>query len=249
MANDNHNQQKRFRNADQEWSHYLKREREQIHGRKQDSEGQNYRGHLPPPFYNAREENYERVQYPPEARFTPHVNEDRGNYGRGGYYGNTYDQESYNEERERRNEESAGYGDNYRKLGDRRWDNRRGTWEDERSTRPGYTPEEQRLDRMGIHRGKGPRSYRRSDERLKEDLNDRLYDDPFLDATDVEVNVRDGEIILTGTVEDRREKRRAEDIAEAISSVKNVENRLRVRQKEKAVKESTERSHIRESLM
>jgi len=80
----------------------------------------------------------------------------------------------------------------------------------------------------GEHRGKGPRNYRRSDERIKEDINDRLSDHPFIDASDVEVTVVNSEVTLTGTVNDRREKRLAEDLAENVSGVNNVENKLRV---------------------
>lgn len=91
-------------------------------------------------------------------------------------------------------------------------------------------------DRMinGMHRGKGPRNYSRSDNRIQEDINDRLSDDPFVDATDIDVAVTSGEVTLTGTVDHRSSKRRAEDIAESISGVKNVENRLRVVQESAA---------------
>ena len=82
----------------------------------------------------------------------------------------------------------------------------------------------------GMYRGKGPRNYSRSDERVKEDVNDRLSDDPFVDASDIDVTVTNGEVTLTGTVDHRSTKRRAEDLAESVSGVKNVENRLRVSQ-------------------
>ena len=83
---------------------------------------------------------------------------------------------------------------------------------------------------QGPHRGKGPKGYHRSDERIKEDINDRLTDDPQLDASQIEVNVANAEVKLTGTVENREAKRRAEDLADAISGVSNVENSLRVKQ-------------------
>ena len=79
------------------------------------------------------------------------------------------------------------------------------------------------------HRGRGPKGYTRSDERIKEDVNDRLTDDGWLDASDVEVQVSSGEVTLTGQVNSREEKRRAEDIAEAVSGVKHVQNNLRVK--------------------
>ena len=87
-----------------------------------------------------------------------------------------------------------------------------------------------RMDQQREHRGRGPKGYRRSDERIKEDVNDRLSDDYYLDASDVEVQVSNTEVTLTGTVNNRNDKRRAEDLAESVSGVSNVENRLRVKQ-------------------
>jgi osmotically-inducible protein OsmY len=89
-----------------------------------------------------------------------------------------------------------------------------------------------RMDQQREHRrGRGPKGYRRSDERIKEDVNDRLSDDYYIDASDVEVSVQNQEVTLTGTVTSREDKRRAEDIAESVSGVTNVENRLRVKQR------------------
>jgi osmotically-inducible protein OsmY len=85
------------------------------------------------------------------------------------------------------------------------------------------------LDELRSHRGRGPRGYTRSDERIREDLNDRLTDDPYIDASDIEVAVNNGEVTLSGTVESRGAKRRAEDIAEHVSGVRHVQNNLRVR--------------------
>ena len=87
-----------------------------------------------------------------------------------------------------------------------------------------------REDQQREHRGRGPKGYKRSDERIKEDVNDRLSDDYYLDASDVEVTVTNTEVTLTGTVNNRNDKRRAEDLAESVSGVSNVENRLRVKQ-------------------
>ncbi len=79
-------------------------------------------------------------------------------------------------------------------------------------------------------RGKGPKGYTRSDDRIKEDINDRLTDHYALDASEIDIEVNGGEIILNGTVESRYEKRLAEDVVESVSGVKHVENRLRVSQ-------------------
>lgn len=80
----------------------------------------------------------------------------------------------------------------------------------------------------GEHRGRGPRNYVRADERVRDDINDRLSDDPHIDASEVEVTVSQGEVTLAGTVSDRQAKRHAEDIAERVSGVKHVQNNLRV---------------------
>lgn len=86
---------------------------------------------------------------------------------------------------------------------------------DERPTRPSY-------------RGRGPKNYRRSDERIREDVCERLTLDDHIDATEVEVEVADGIVTLTGSVTERFAKRRAEDISESVHGVKDVENKLRV---------------------
>ena len=80
----------------------------------------------------------------------------------------------------------------------------------------------------GQHKGKGPRGYSRSDERIREDISDRLSDDPYIDASDIEVKVSEGEVTLEGHAENKQAKRRAEDIAEAIAGVKTVSNHLKV---------------------
>jgi osmotically-inducible protein OsmY len=81
---------------------------------------------------------------------------------------------------------------------------------------------------MGGHRGKGPKEYQRSSERIREDIYDRLSDDDHVDATHISVQVTGNEVVLTGTVSSREEKRHAEDLVESISGVRHVENRIRV---------------------
>lgn len=78
------------------------------------------------------------------------------------------------------------------------------------------------------HRGKGPRNYKRSDERIKEIVCDLLCENRELDASGIEVEVRNSEVILTGEVRDKYDKRLAEDLAEDVTGVSNVENRMRV---------------------
>jgi hypothetical protein len=103
----------------------------------------------------------------------------------------------------------------------------------ESSQRPAYRSREldtygREASRSGSFRGKGPKGYQRSDERLREDICERLTDDIHIDASDITLEVSDGEVTMSGTVPDRRTKRAAEDLVEEISGVKQVHNALRV---------------------
>jgi hypothetical protein len=81
---------------------------------------------------------------------------------------------------------------------------------------------------MGPHAGRGPRGYQRSDERIREEICDMLCAHGYVDASDIEVTVANGEVTLTGAVGDRPQKRMAEDAAEQVSGVREVHNQLRV---------------------
>ncbi|WP_027481822.1 BON domain-containing protein [Deinococcus pimensis] len=82
-------------------------------------------------------------------------------------------------------------------------------------------------ERRGPHYGKGPRGYRRSDERIAEEVHQALSDHPHLDATDIEVTVRDGEVTLSGRAPDRESRRLAEDVVLEVRGVVDVHNRIR----------------------
>ena len=168
-------------------------------------------------------------------------NEDRSEYGRDygrGYtsdyerpYGNRYDEN----ERGARTGGTGYYGqDTWRQnLGTRRgtetdsyrdtdWNQRNSQW-----TQSG----ERRWEsgrQQGIFAGRGPRNYKRSDDRIIEDINERLTRDPNVDATDIEVACQNGEVTLTGAVDNRWAKRRVEDIAEEVWGVREVRNQIRV---------------------
>jgi len=90
------------------------------------------------------------------------------------------------------------------------------------------------------HRGKGPIGYQRSDERIKEEVSQALADDDDIDASEIEVQVKGGEVTLRGHVPDRRTKRAAEDCVEHLSGVKEVSNQLRVQLDAKGDKNSKE---------
>jgi len=89
---------------------------------------------------------------------------------------------------------------------------------------------------------RGPRGYKRSDERLREEVCERLGRDWDVDASDVEVNVANGEVTLSGSVDDRRQKFRAEHLADGVWGVNEVHNQLRVK-RERDAPASTESSN------
>ncbi len=143
------------------------------------------------------------------------------NYKGDGYYGSRYG--SINEwNRGRDFESNAGYRENYDRLTTGQWPEVQ-----EAADRRGFDLHAYELARRGVHRGKGPRGWQRRDQRIEEDINDLLTEDPYIDATEIEVRVNKGDVTLSGTVENRAMKRRVEDLAEDVSGVRNVENRLR----------------------
>lgn len=77
--------------------------------------------------------------------------------------------------------------------------------------------------------GKGPKGYKKSDERIKEDISEAFYHHPLIDAGEIEIEVRDGIVTLRGGVDSRRTKRLAEDLAEDFFGVVEVTNELRVK--------------------
>jgi hypothetical protein len=77
--------------------------------------------------------------------------------------------------------------------------------------------------------GRGPKGYKRTDERVHEDVCDRLSQDDEVDASDISVRVENGEVTLEGSTETRRQKHRAEEIAADVSGVSDVHNNVRVR--------------------
>lgn len=80
----------------------------------------------------------------------------------------------------------------------------------------------------GSHVGKGPKGYRRSDDRIREEVCEILTRHGDIDASEIEVQVQDGIVQLTGTVESRQVKRLAEDLIERINGVEDIRNELRI---------------------
>jgi hypothetical protein len=80
----------------------------------------------------------------------------------------------------------------------------------------------------GAQTGRGPRNYQRPDDRIRDEICERLAHHPHLDASDLDVRVQNGDVTLQGSVADRWAKRWAEDVAEGIWGVKQVHNQVRV---------------------
>ena len=75
----------------------------------------------------------------------------------------------------------------------------------------------------------GPKGYQRSDERLREDISERLMEARYLDSSDVTVEVSGAKVVLDGTVPERRMKHAIEDLVDACPGVQDIDNRIRVK--------------------
>ncbi len=180
-------------------------------------------------YGNTGNSSWDREEGLGEGKFG--MNYGREDFGRrnAGYmndYGNSRDRGDYSGQR------NSGFrtGDN-----DSRDRSRRDWWDrtvDEVSSWFGDEDAQRRRERderqYGGYRGKGPKEYKRSQERIQEDVCDRLTDDDYLDASNISVEIQGNDVVLSGTVNSREQKRRAEDLVERISGVHNVENRIRI---------------------
>jgi hypothetical protein len=75
--------------------------------------------------------------------------------------------------------------------------------------------------------GKLPRSYRRPDERILDDVYQRISRS-WADAEEVEIEVNDGTVTLSGSVPSRADKRLIEEIADDVFGVVEVHNHLKL---------------------
>ena len=78
------------------------------------------------------------------------------------------------------------------------------------------------------HHGKGPKGYRRSDQRILEEICELLTEDSQVDASDIEIQCKEGKVVLEGEVATRQMRYRAEDLADQVRGVEDIENRIRV---------------------
>lgn len=85
-----------------------------------------------------------------------------------------------------------------------------------------YAAREQRRHRTG------PKGYTRSDDRIREDICERLMLADSIDSSEASVSVKDGRVMLEGTVPTRSMKHAIEDVADHTAGVQDVDNRIRV---------------------
>lgn len=78
------------------------------------------------------------------------------------------------------------------------------------------------------HFGKGPKGYRRSDERIKEEVCEALWHDQQVDASEIEVKVENATVTLEGKVETRQTKRMAEEVIADIPGIEDIRNQITV---------------------
>jgi hypothetical protein len=88
------------------------------------------------------------------------------------------------------------------------------------------------IEDRGPHYGKGPKGYKRSDDRIREEVCDCIARQGHIDASDVEVKVESGTVVLTGTVGQRHHKRVLEQMVERLHGVDDVKNELRLKRDE-----------------
>jgi len=119
---------------------------------------------------------------------------------------------------------AGGYGNRPRSSGEWRGENRGYGYA--QSSNIGDRSDDANSDRAS-HRGKGPASYKRSDDKIEEMICERLTDDDDIDATKITVSVSKGEATLNGSVSSRREKYLAEDCAEHCGA-SEIANNLKI---------------------
>jgi len=157
-------------------------------------------------------------------------------YGRGGFQrgalsrGRDYEQGAHDRGDEYASQWGRGQYGQYDRGGEqeRRGFGERGQYGQSGSTMPIVTYTEMWMV-VGPFTGRGPRGYRRSDDRIREDIHERLTQHGQVDASDIDVDVRDGDVTLRGMVDNRAMRRMAEDVVESVSGVQDVTNQIRVR--------------------
>lgn len=174
---------------------------------------------MPPRYRDERD----RYRYPEYEQYLGSYRRKR--MGGGGGEQERYARGRFGRSRRRRDQFESNFGPEYSE-----------NYPGARPYEPGYDTEERpdwRYTELwmvpGPMSGLGPRGYTRSDENVLADVCERLTRHGQLDAREIEVTVNDGIVTLEGTVQSRWDKRAAENTAESVPGVFDVDNRLRIR--------------------
>lgn len=92
----------------------------------------------------------------------------------------------------------------------------------------GQTSPVEALPQTQSYRGYGPQNYIRADDRVLDEVHEQLTADHQVDARHIDIRVASGVVSLTGRVSDKAMKYRAEEIAERVAGVKEVDNRIKI---------------------
>jgi hypothetical protein len=115
----------------------------------------------------------------------------------------------------------------------------------DRSSAEGGFAEDSRWDSRGSRaegRGKAPKGYRRSDERIREEIAESVMECGEIDASEVQIDVSNGNVTLQGTVSSRRTKNLLEEIADCVSGVEDIDNQIKVKRGSQDSFDSSNRS-------
>jgi len=174
------------------------------------------------------------------------------NYGRDS--GRDFDYESSERwNRPSRSQRSQDrYEPSYRSDSSREWEGSsighadwgaRGEWNRSNSHDPSWgRGSYDQQSRLNEQKNRWPKSFKRNDERLKDDIHEELIRHGHIDASDIEVQVKDGEVTLTGQVVSRHDKRIAEELAEKVLGVHDVQNQLKVKQQQQHQSDDQQKS-------
>ena len=81
----------------------------------------------------------------------------------------------------------------------------------------------------------GPKAVARGDESIREEVCRCLSRAWAIDVSDIQVAVIAGEVTLSGSIDERSQKHRAEDLAAGVAGVIDVHNQLRLRRARRSV--------------
>lgn len=92
-------------------------------------------------------------------------------------------------------------------------------------------PHEKTWPHREHHAGIPPKKYQRSDESIMDHIADVLTYSPDVDATEVTIAVKDGNVILSGTVPERGMIYLVDELLDEVHGIKDFDNHLKVAKK------------------